>query len=252
MPNTFVWYELVTTNHAGAERFYRDVIGWKSESWGPNGDYKIMMMGESRVGGIMTLPKEACDAGARPCWLGYIGVTDLASAVDKLKKAGGEVHKDATAIPEIGSFAAVADPTGAAFILFQPNGSGTMPDTSRTPGHVGWHELYAGDGPKAYEFYAGQYGWTKDQAMDMGAMGVYQLFAAGAGAIGGIMTKPAEVPMPAWIYYFNVEAIDAAAERVRKAGGQILKGPMEVPGPMWIVQCFDPQGAMFALVAPQR
>jgi predicted enzyme related to lactoylglutathione lyase len=27
---------------------------------------------------------------------------------------------------------------------------------------------------------------------------------------------------------------------------------MEVPGGMWIVQCIDPQGAMFALVAPKK
>lgn len=66
------------------------------------------------------------------------------------------------------------------------------------------------------------------------------------------MTKPANVPTPAWLFYFNVAAIDAAAERVRSGGGQIINGPMEVPGGSWIVQCLDPQGAMFALVAPQR
>ena len=40
--------------------------------------------------------------------------------------------------------------------------------------------------------------------------------------------------------------------RVKKAGGQILNGPMEVPGGSWIAQCLDPQGAMFAMVAPGR
>jgi uncharacterized protein len=29
-------------------------------------------------------------------------------------------------------------------------------------------------------------------------------------------------------------------------------GPMEVPGDDWILQCTDPQGAVFALVAPKR
>jgi DHA1 family bicyclomycin/chloramphenicol resistance-like MFS transporter len=32
------------------------------------------------------------------------------------------------------------------------------------------------------------------------------------------------------------------------AGGQIIYGPQQVPGGSWIVHCFDPQGAMFALV----
>jgi uncharacterized protein len=40
--------------------------------------------------------------------------------------------------------------------------------------------------------------------------------------------------------------------RVKNAGGQILNGPMEVPGGSWIAQCRDPQGAMFAMVAPRR
>ncbi|HET9538942.1 MAG TPA: VOC family protein, partial [Mesorhizobium sp.] len=31
-----------------------------------------------------------------------------------------------------------------------------------------------------------------------------------------------------------------------------LNGPMEVPGGSWIVNCVDPQGAMFSLVAPRR
>jgi predicted enzyme related to lactoylglutathione lyase len=36
---------------------------------------------------------------------------------------------------------------------------------------------------------------------------------------------------------------------VTKGGGKILLEPMEVPsGGMFIVQCQDPQGAMFALV----
>jgi len=67
-----------------------------------------------------------------------------------------------------------------------------------------------------------------------------------------MMTKPAEVPVAYWGYYFNTEAIDAAAARVTAAGGKILFGPMEVPDGSWVVQCLDPQGAVFALVAPKR
>jgi uncharacterized protein len=67
---------------------------------------------------------------------------------------------------------------------------------------------------------------------------------------GGVMTKPKEVPAPRWQYYFNVGDIDAATARVKERGGQILNGPMEVPGGSWIVQCTDPQGALFALLEP--
>ena len=88
----------------------------------------------------------------------------------------------------------------------------------------------------------------------MGPMGTNQLFSAAAGLppTGGMMKRPPQMPVAAWLYYFNVEAIDAAAARATAAGGQVLNGPMEVPGGSWIVQCMDPQGAMFAMVAPGR
>ena len=90
--------------------------------------------------------------------------------------------------------------------------------------------------------------------MDMGPMGTYQLFGApGAAsdmAVGGIMTKPAAIPMPHWGFYFVVPEIHAAIERVKAGGGQVVHGPMEVPGGAWIIQGLDPQGVSFALVAP--
>ena len=49
-----------------------------------------------------------------------------------------------------------------------------------------------------------------------------------------------------------VDAIDAAAARATAAGGQVVNGPMEVPGGSWVVNCLDPQGAAFSMVAPKR
>ena len=66
------------------------------------------------------------------------------------------------------------------------------------------------------------------------------------------MTKPAHVPVPCWIYYFNVDAIDSAVAKVKSGGGQVLFDPLQVPGGSWIAQCRDPQGAMFAMVAGKR
>ena len=66
------------------------------------------------------------------------------------------------------------------------------------------------------------------------------------------MTKMPESPSAFWMYYINVEAIDAAAERVKRAGGSLLMEPHAVPGDSWIVPCTDPQGAVFALLAPRR
>jgi hypothetical protein len=53
--------------------------------------------------------------------------------------------------------------------------------------------------------------------------------------------------VPFWLYYFNIDDIDAASERIKAGGGRILEGPLEVRGVGWIARCADPQGAMFAL-----
>jgi predicted enzyme related to lactoylglutathione lyase len=87
--------------------------------------------------------------------------------------------------------------------------------------------------------------------MNMGPVGSYQLFTTGSEPVGGIMAKMPDMPAPVWLYYFSVEDIDAAAERVKQRGGELLMEPMEVPGGGWIVQAFDPQGAMFALTGPR-
>jgi len=259
MPTTaspFVWYELMTSDATAAEAFYRSVIGWKTADAGmPGMKYTLLSAGETAIAGLMDLPAEACAAGARPGWLGYVAVDDVDARLDRLLQAGGAVHQPAQDIPGVGRFATVADPQGAAFCLFKGSSDEQAPQPAEgTPGTMGWHELYAGDLASAWPFYASLFGWTQDEAIDMGKMGVYQMFAVGTGspAIGGMMTCPPELPMPCWLYYVNVEAIDAAAARATAAGGQVVSGPMEVPGGSWIVQCLDPQGAMFAMVSPKR
>jgi len=253
LPHAFVWYELTTTNMDAAEAFYGAVVGWSPQSIPqPDMRYTVMKAGDRMVAGVMALPADACEAGARPGWVGYVGTDDADASTRKLREAGGMVHREPADIPDIGRFSVVADPQGAMFMLFQPMGGDNSPAPAMTPGHIGWHELYAADGPSAFDFYAGQFGWTKADAIDMGPMGAYQLFAAGGEPIGGMMTKPDAIPAPVWLYYFNVEAIDAAAARVTAGGGQVINGPHEVPGGAWIIQCMDPQGAMFALVAPRR
>lgn len=252
----FVWYELMTSDASAAEAFYRSVVGWKTADAGmPGMKYTLLSVGDMAVAGLMDLPAEASAAGARPGWLGYIAVDDVDARLAQVLQAGGAMHHPTQDIPGVGRFATVADPHGAVFCLFKGSSDEQPPQPAAgTPGTIGWHELYAGDLNSAWAFYSALFGWTKDEAIDMGPMGTYQLFAPGAGspAIGGMMTRPPEVPQPCWLYYVNVEATDAAVERVTAAGGQVVSGPMEVPGGSWIVQCVDPQGAMFAMVAARR
>lgn len=250
----FIWYDVMTTDMTAAEAFYTAVVGWKAAAAGmADRPYTVFSAGEAIIGGLMPLPPEAAAMGMPPCWTGYIAVDDVDADAARVTAAGGAVRRPPADIPGVGRFAVVADPTGAGFILFRGQGEAPPARTPMAPGHIGWHELHAGDMETAFAFYAGLFGWTRTSDLDMGPMGTYRLFATGGSeAVGGMMTKPPQVPMPFWLFYFAVDAIDAAAARVTGAGGKVLNGPMEVPGGAWIIQCLDPQGAMFALVGPKR
>jgi predicted enzyme related to lactoylglutathione lyase len=204
------------------------------------------------VGGLMPIPEDAAKMGVRPAWMGYIAVDDVKAYADKVKAAGGMVHRPPTEIPNVGSFAVVSDPGGAGFLLFKGDGEGAPPQDPMQVGHIGWHELHGADPEQSFSFYSGLFGWTKGDAINMGPMGTYQIFTTKDRQGGGMVKKTAEEPAPHWLYYITVEAIDAASERVKSAGGQVLRGATEVPGGAWIIHGLDPQGAIFALVAAKR
>jgi predicted enzyme related to lactoylglutathione lyase len=249
MAENFFWYELMTTDVAAAETFYKTVIGWNSEPFGGGMPYIVLKAGDTGVGGIMAVPE---GSGLSPAWVGYIHSKNVDAATEGVKNAGGTVHREPADIPGVGRFSVVADPQGAMFMLLQPNGP-DQPPPPMTPGHIGWHELYASDWRSAFDFYSGQFGWEKVDEMDMGPVGKYLLYkAGGADMAGGMMTKPDNVPAPVWQFYFIVDDIDAAVKRVTGNGGKILMEPMAVPGDAFVIQAMDPQGAVFSVTGPRK
>jgi len=244
----FVWYELMSSDVAAAKAFYVKVVGWSTQDEPmPGMTYTLLRVGDTQIGGLMALPKEASAAGMKPCWVGYVEVADADGAAAKVQRLGGKMLGAPMDIPNVGRFAMVTDPQGAAFNLFQSARSGRRA-VSNEPGHIGWHELHTTDWPKAFDFYTDMFGWLKGEGVDMGPMGTYQLFTIGGVAAGGMFNSPAAHAARFWLYYFNVGDIDAAAQRVNDNGGKIMQGPHQVPGGGWIVQAADPQGAAFALL----
>jgi uncharacterized protein len=245
----FVWYELMTTDMEAAKAFYVDVVGWGTQDASmPGMAYTLFTAGGASVSGLMDLPEDARRSGFKPGWLGYVGVDDVDATVDRIKQLGGGLHVPPKEIPNISRFSVALDPQMATIALFKwLEGGHEQPAELDAPGRVGWHELLAADWEQAFAFYRELFGWQKAEA-DTGAVGTYQLFSAAGQTIGGMLTKPSTVPVPFWLYYFNVGDIDLAIKRVKAGGGQVLNGPIEVPGDRWIAQCTDPQGAIFALV----
>ena len=175
----------------------------------------------------------------------------LEEAVTHIKRLGGSELSGIIDVPTVGRMQMLKDPQGAAFYIIQPTPSEERPEGAPQLGEASWHELMTTDAEAAMKFYSEVFGWQPSEVMDMGPMGKYHMFNRPVGMIGGMMNKPPEmanVP-PNWGIYFLVSDINAAVDRVKTNGGQILNGPMEVPGGDWIVNAMDPQGAAFSLHA---
>jgi predicted enzyme related to lactoylglutathione lyase len=246
MQNPFVWYDLMTTDVEGAKAFYQKVVGWTYAS--PQLGYHVTQAGDHGVGGIMETPEHL--KGMPPFWSGYVYTPDVDAACKQVVEYGGKVLRQPWNIAETIRMAVVADPDGAVLNIMQP-----LSKEERTwraegaHGTVGWNELHAGSLDAAWDFYSKMFGWTKGHAHDMGPAGVYQLFQVNGKDVGGMMKKMDQTPQAVWLYYFMVDGIDAAAQRVRDAGGTIAMGPHEVPGGQWILHAFDPQGGHLCLLS---
>jgi uncharacterized protein len=251
----FVWHELTTVDAKAALDFYGHVVGWTSKAMPMAGGaaYHVLEASGRGMGGMFEVSKAQRDAGMPVGWVGYITSPDVDVDAKRVTKAAGKVHRPPDDIPNVGRFAPVSDPQGADFILFKPNPpSGEVPPEATGVGSVGWAELTTTDWKAAFAFYSEMFGWQKAESFNMGAMGTYEMFTTGAAPVGGMMNRVDPGTPAHWLYYFNVESIDAALNRVKAKGGEVSHGPSEVPGGSWILQCRDPQGGTFALVAPRR
>ena len=244
----FVWHELMTTDTDAASDFYSRVVPWKAEDSGMP-SYSIWMSGKVRAGGLMALPENDGPA-TPPHWIIYVGTPDVDATVEAAEKLGGKVLKPAADIPNVGRFAVLSDPQGAAFAVFTPS---SMPEEGILPsGGVGdftWHELATTDPDAALSFYTELFGWSKGAAHDMGDM-TYHIVTLDGKDVGGVYKARDNSTPPNWLSYVRVADASKAANAVKSAGGRVLNGPMEVPGGSWIVQVLDPQGGAIALVEP--
>ncbi len=246
-PGCFAWYELITTDTTAAEAFYAKVVGWGAQDAStPDLAYTMFTAGNASVCGLMDLPEEGRKMGARPRWMGYVVVNDVDATADRIKRLGGAVYVPPTN-SNIGRISVVADPQTATLGLVKGlKPVRRQPVELGKPGRVGWHELLAVDWQEAFAFYGEIFDWRKADA-EISQMRAYQLFSVGGRTMGGMFTKRPIEPLPFWLFYFNVDDVDSAMERVKTAGGEVLEGPLELPYGAWIARCADPQGAVFAL-----
>ena len=249
----FVWYELVTTDVAAATAFYTRVMGWGAwDASAPGKPYILFGDGKSAISALTPLPDDARRVGVQSAWVGYVGVDDVDATAERVTHLGGVIHVPPTDASDVSRFSVFADPQSARLALFKWRNPAQQPPVAPDAmGRVGWHELVAADWEQAWTFYRELFGWQKEET-EVGETATYQPFSAGGQWIGGMFTKPPTIPAPFWLYYFNTDDIDAAAQRVTAGGGQILEGPLETAGGSCVIRCADPQGAAFALEGTRK
>ena len=254
-PGTFVWIELTTSDVGAAKKFYTDLMGWEThdDEIPGGGTYTMIRQDGGDVGGMFALDEQMKSQGVPPNWLSYISVKDAAATASKAKGLGATVHRDAFDVMEIGSMAVLADPTGAAFALWQPKLHTGFDHTDGRPGTVSWNELLTTDAKKADDFYTSLFGWDREH-MDMGPMGTYTMFKQGDTQIGGMMEMGEQFAgAPShWVVYFNVLDADASAEKVKSLGGELRMPPTDIPKIGRFAMAADPQGAGFAFIKVQK
>lgn len=248
---TPIWYELLSADPQASKAFYQQVIGWTVHDAEPGGmDYRMIDTGDGDfAGGLMALSADMQGGGAKPGWLFYIGVDDVDASVTKITAAGGSVRMPAIDLPGVGRMALVADPQGIPFYVMR-GASGEASTAFQRTGMAkcNWNELYTPDQAAANAFYTQMFGWTCPDKVPMGDLGDYIFIAVDEEQIGATMTAPPGAPH-GWQFYFGVADIDAAAERVKAAGGTVIMGPHEVPGGERVIGAVDSLGTAFGLVA---
>jgi predicted enzyme related to lactoylglutathione lyase len=243
--------ELSTSDHDGAKRFYGALLGWEPEEWQVPGDfiYSMMRLQGEYVAGIQLKPE--FQASLPPYWFNYVTVASADEAAARANECGGTVHVEPFDLRKSGRMAAIADPAGGTFGVWEPRehfGAGLVNE----PGCLTWNELSTTNPAAAIEFYESLFGWSIEP-IPTGDLPPYWSIGhegAAGGRNGGIRELPEEhreegVPSH-WMPYFTVEAVDASIAIATEHGGANLAGPLDLQQARFAI-IRDPQGGIFGI-----
>src|SRR5579863_10182358 len=141
-PGSFCWFELATSDQNAAKAFYGSLFGWQAADMpmGPGDFYTMFKLDGRDAGAAYTLRPEMKAQGIPPNWAIYISAASADESAAKAGQAGGQVVAPPFDVFDVGRMAAVVDPTGAAFCLWQEKrhfGAGI----SGVPGTFCWADL---------------------------------------------------------------------------------------------------------------
>jgi predicted enzyme related to lactoylglutathione lyase len=236
------WVDVLVPDPDAARDFYGDLFGWDFTEPGPN-DYRVARIRGLDVAGLGR-------AQGPPSWNTYIRVASADATAARIVEAGGTVLMGPVDALPAGRLAVAADPTGAAFALWEAR-EREGAQLINEPGTWTMSSLHSPDTEAAAAFYGAVFGWAPE------AFGPLTLFRL-EGYVGGrsrqpippdvvaVMAPPSEDVPPLWSANLQVSDADLTSELAARAGGTVIAGPMDTPGFRSAV-LGDPQGAVFAI-----
>jgi uncharacterized protein len=116
------------------------------------------------------------------------------------------------------------------------------------PGVPCWIDTSQPDPEAAVAFYRDLFGWEFEDVMPPESEGKYFIGRIRGGDVAAVGSVPEGAPpMATWNTYVWVESADDAANKVREAGGNVLREPFDVMNAGRMAVCTDPEGAAFCV-----
>lgn len=215
---SFVRFTLRTMDVDAARAFYAAVLG--------------------DVDGLhfTALPEAARLRGAPAHWLGALHVGDVDAAMAQMLARGGERLGPPTS-------RVMRDPWGAVVELTSEEASASS--------RVAWHLLHTRDRQAAWALYA-PLAALREEAAVMHEGLLHQGFSSMTGSTRGSIAETANLPgvHAHWLFFFRVEDLDAALEKVRAHGGNVMLASFHTrANGERVVSCEDAEGAAFGLLS---
>jgi hypothetical protein len=264
IPGVPCWVDTNQPDPGAALPFYAGLFGWQFEDTMPEGSGGSYFIGRIRGGDVAAIGSIPEGAPPMAMWNTYVWVASADETASKVRAAGGTVLTEPFDIMDAGRMAVVADPTGAAFCLWQAK-SHRGAKVVNEHGSLNFNGLATRDPEGAKSFYGAVFGWQtltlpsgvmwtlpgygdhleegspglREQMAQMGPEGFIDVVAA----LNPIPDDDAATP-PHWNVTFGVDDADATGAKARELGGEVVAGPIDAP---WtrIVVIKDPQGATF-------
>ena len=118
VPSSFCWNELATKDATRAGEFYSGLFGW-DKNVRDMGTllYTSFMNGDRPAGGMYEPTPEMGEIPSH--WAVYFAVADVDATAARAAELGGKICVPPSDIPDVGRFAMILDPQGAAFAVLK-------------------------------------------------------------------------------------------------------------------------------------